>query len=478
MDVNPAHSGFRDALDLAAIGRRLASRAHALGLAVTRANGSRVPIAIGAVPLVVDDTDIAARAATAARLVRATAKAARWRLAYRRDEVFAALGPAERRLVDATHDRLTRLAVARVDFIGSDPLHALEVNSTIPAMQGYSDIAAAAWLATFAGDDGSLARANGSNSDSLLDALIELHDRERGGSPRSIALLCRRGDAQSTELAWIRDRFAARGFDTSIVHPDMLERDGAWLRVGDERIDLVYRHLFLSRLDENPSPALESALANVDAGTLVLNPPAPHLEMKDTLALLSQSTDDDALADALGLDAGERAAIAAHVPWTRRLSEPAVSIDEVAADPDAFVLKRSWSYGGNEVFVGAARDGAGFRESLARTFPHASTWPALVHAAAADTARGGFVVQRAVPIVRAPQWLCTPDAVRRALVATDYAAYASLGASPAWSGVARAATSEIVNIVRGGAVVPVLRRSVALRVVAGPAAELLRYAVA
>lgn len=442
-----------------ASGRRLASSAHALGLSLTRPDGSVSPIAIGAVPLVVDDADIAARSAIAARLVGATAKAARWRAANDRARIDDALGPTERRLVALTAGRKTSLAVARVDFLGS-PLRALEVNATIPAMQGYSDIAAEAWLRTFAPGRPELVAANGSNTDALLDALLELHERERAGIPDAIALLCRPGDAQSTELESIRRRFVQRGHDARIVHPGELHREGEWLYGAGMRFGLVYRHLFLSRLDDSPSAALEAALANTSRrGTLVLNPPAPHLEMKDTLALLSAAATNDAFSDALALDAAERAAIVASVPWTRRLSRDNQA--EIAAQPDDFVLKRSWSYGGRDVFVGRAYDSAAFRESASRACPGATTWAGLVAAAAADRRGGGFIVQRAVAVTRSHQLLCTPDAVTAAQVTTDYAAYASLGAAPRWGGVARAAASDIVNIVRGGAVVPVIRASIA-----------------
>ncbi|HET7843954.1 MAG TPA: hypothetical protein VFL14_07375 [Xanthomonadales bacterium] len=450
------------------VGRDLAERAARAGLAVTLADGTHAPIPIAAVPIVLDDAEIERRAAIARDLAAATAKAARWRMrGEERDAVLRALGPTERRLVAATWDGPDELAVARVDFMGAQ---ALEVNATIPAMQAYSDIAAAAWIETFAAgraDARELVAANGSNADALLASLLALHRHARGGDPRRVALLCRRRDAQSTELSYLRGRWARTVPGVRIAHPeDVRDGAGGFLVHDGERIDLVYRHLFLSRLDAQASPALEARIAAGPGapGTLVLNRPAPHLEMKSTLATLSRAADDDALAGAVGLDAHERAIVRAHVPLTRMLvrADPAL-VEEVAASQDEFVLKRSWSYGGSEVYVGRAlRDAAAWRR-VQRQFPAVSRWDELVHEAARDHGRGGFLVQRAVERTDMWQFLCTPAAIERTRAVVDYAAFASIGSTPAWGGVSRAAASDVVNIVGGGAVVPVIRASVAAR---------------
>jgi hypothetical protein len=453
-------------------GPALAERAADAGLVVTQADGTRRSIPVGALPLILDDDEIERRAQLATRLVSATAKAARWRLqGSQRSATLAPLGASERRLVEATAQHPDDLAVARVDFLGHPALHALEVNATIPAMQGYSDIAAEAWLATVAAgraDLPTLLAANGSNASALLQALVELHARHRAGTLATIGLMCRRGDAQLTELRYLRDRFRATGLRAHVVHPDQLQPRGDHLEFDGEPLQLIYRHLFLSRLDASPAPAIESALRRTTRhGTLVLNRPAPHLEMKSTLALLSRAGDDAALAHALGLDDAERDAIRANVPWTRVLREAgadaldAARLAEIAEQPEHFVLKRSWSYGGHDVFVGRAHDSGAFWTRVHASYPEVDRWSDLVGRAARDPRGDGYVVQRAVPRTLDTQWLCTPASAIPAQVVTDYAAFASLGVAPPWQGVSRAACGDIVNIVGGGAIVPVLRRKVA-----------------
>jgi hypothetical protein len=453
-------------------GTGLAERAFEGGLAVTQADGTVRPIPIGAIPVILSDEEVRRRRELAMHLTHATAKAARWRLAGPgRHAVLDALGPAEQRLVRATWDGPSDLAVARVDFLGAPALAALEINATIPAMQGYSDIAAAAWLATFAGDCHdlpALLRANGSNAMALQQALVELYALHRGDELSSVGLLCRRGDAQLTELRYLRDRFSAAGLEVHLVHPDELsEREGRLLYAG-RPLQLLYRLLFLSRLDAGLTSALEAVLSKPRArGTLVLNRPAPHLEMKSTLAWLSTAGESGDVARAMDLTEPEQAAIRASVPWTRSLIEagsPAERDDWIALlkqRPDDFVLKRAWSYGGNDVFVGRARDTAAFWSRVHATYPHVDRWVDLVDLASEDARGGGFVVQRAVARTTSGQVLCTPTRAHTAEVVTDYAAYASIGTSPAWGGVCRAAASDVVNIVGGGAVVPVIRKAVA-----------------
>ncbi|HRQ66128.1 MAG TPA: glutathionylspermidine synthase family protein [Xanthomonadaceae bacterium] len=454
----------------------MAQLAYESGLAITRPDGSTIPIPIGAVPLVVDDRDIESLNRVAVLLTHATLRVARWRMApERRDATLAALSPTERRVIAATWHRDAGLAVARVDFLGSATRQALEVNATIPAMQAYSDIAAAAWLSTHASDIrkvGALLAANGSNSEALLQALLDLYERQRGGSPRTIALLCRRLDAQRTELLYLRERFEAAGFDARLVHPEDLTWDGSrgLLRHRGQALDLVYRHIFLRLLDEAPAPAVEAALMHDRPnGTLVLNPASAHLEMKSTHAFLSQAADDDRLSADIGLTDDERAIVQRHVPWTRMLHSAQLSerelkevVARVSAEPAEFVLKRSWSYGGNEVFVGAAvAEVAGNSGGSPQEYDlSARSWAQRIEQAAGDHRSGGFVVQRRVRSPRSRQLLCTPNHVQSAEVITDYAAFATLGAAPSWTGVARAASGEIVNLARGGVLVPVIRRSV------------------
>ena len=83
--------------------------------------------------------------------------------------------------------------------------------------------------------------------------------------------------------------------------------------------------------------------------------------------------------------------------------------------------------------------------------------------AAVDPTGGGFVVQEVVETRPEEHLLCESHGLTPLRMHVDYSAYASVGLArqPAWGGVCRGSTSEIVNIVGGGGVLPLLTSEVA-----------------
>lgn len=468
-------------------GVTLARLAYQRGLAVTAPDGSTRPIPITATPVVLGENELDRRVALSAHLSSAAVKMAHAILAGpSRELLLGALSPLERQLAEKTFARSRTLATTRIDYFiepGGAP-RALEVNATIPAMQGYSDIAAEAFLEVVgrhlglsAAQIASLARQNRSNSLALYQALREGFRKERGGAPQRIALLCRRNDAQLTEQRYLCERFRALGTDADVVHPDQLSLTDDGVLAEGRRYDLVYRHLFVRRLEE---PALASAtvvrelLAEIpNRRAAILNPPASQVEVKTTFALLSQALADTALAEAAGLSGEELSAIARAVPWTRLFRQgPGVGpegerfddlVERVAAEPKRFVLKRSWDYGGRAVFVGLSEHEASFEERVRAAYGRSMGWRELCAHAANDPKGGGFVAQELVPFEAHPHLLCTEQGPAETELYVDFSAYASVGLDrpPAWGGVCRGSVSPIVNIVGGGGVLPLITRKVA-----------------
>jgi hypothetical protein len=136
----------------------------------------------------------------------------------------------------------------------------------------------------------------------------------------------------------------------------------------------------------------------------------------------------------------------------------------VAADPKRFVLKRAWDYGGKAVFLGRSAGTVPYTERVKAAYGDLLGWPELCARAAADPAGGGFVVQEVVDSPPEDHLLCEPTGtVLPASFFVDYSAYASVGLArqPAWGGVCRGSMSEIVNIVGGGGVLPLITSEVA-----------------
>jgi hypothetical protein len=135
----------------------------------------------------------------------------------------------------------------------------------------------------------------------------------------------------------------------------------------------------------------------------------------------------------------------------------------VSSNPARFVLKRAWDYGGKAVFVGVAAGTEGFEQRVRSAYGVDLDWPKLCERAAQDTVGGGFVVQEFVHTSPEKHLVCSEEGVAAADWYVDFSCYASVGlqSAPAWGGVCRGSTSQIVNIVGGGGVLPLLVREVA-----------------
>lgn len=462
--------------DAKRFGQELADTAYARGLAVTnKDDGSTRPIPITATPVLIEADELKRRQGLAAQIASATLKMSNLVLrdAGRRDLVFDGLSPLEKELASATFQGLTTLATTRVDFFAHGGVKALEVNATIPAMQGYSDIAANTFLEvvgrTWGAPDHVIAgwqARNGNNAMALYRALLQGYAKVRPGkTPNTIALLSRRNDAQLTEQKYLCERFREWGADADIVHPDELSGTDA-VTANGKKYDLVYRHLFVRRLEEAGMQGADyvKALLAEENGTraVVLNPPASQVEVKAVFALLSQAIGDSRLVKEARLSEAEVEAIKACVPWTRHFRGDEL-VAKVAAEPDTYVLKRSWDYGGRAVFVGRTRAEPGFAERVKAAYGETLDWAALCTRAAADTVGGGFVVQEVVDIHPEEHVLCTGPAQIPTQLFVDFSAYASVGLpeQPRWGGVCRGSISHIVNIVGGGGVLPLITTDVA-----------------
>jgi hypothetical protein len=481
----------------------MARTAYARGLAVTSPDGTTRAIPITASPVVVSRAEIRRRAALSAQLASAASQMARFVLGSPDRNLLAqALSPLERRIAERTYGAARRLATVRVDYFlpRNDPSpRALEINATIPAMQGYSDIAAESWIETVAARAGlsdaqvrRLLDLNGSNACALHQALLRAFALERGGVPRRIALLCRRHDAQITELRYLEAKFRQLGSEAEVVFPDELSGDSA-VEARGKAYDLVYRHLFVRRLEENPCPYVEQLFLEIPGRRAVLmNPPASQIEVKTTFALLSRSAQEPTLAAEAGLSSAQLEAVRQSVPWTRHFRRgPATDpsgrqiadlVTWVADRPERFVLKRAWDYGGKAVFIGASAEEPGFGERTRAALGAELGWAQLCRRAAEDNLGGGFVVQELVSTAAERHLICTESGVASAQLHVDFSAYASVGVDPApdWGGVCRGSPSQIVNIVGGGGVLPLITSEVAeelLSALRGAASEKRRDAL-
>lgn len=472
---------------LAEVAARFARRAAEDGLYVLRAGGepaegaastptrpARVPIPPLLTPVLPDG-----EAPGAARdLLEAVLLVARAILSGRHAEPAAMLAgftPLERDCIRDGWRDAERVASARVDFLreAGGALAALELNTTIPAMQGYSDIVSRAFVTEVAPALGSPPAAVRealdrlpSNVDELRRSLLA-HAAETGsGRPGRVALLARRYDAQTGELTWIAARFRDAGLDPVIVSPDDFFEKGPY--------DLVYRHLFARRVEAgHPIEAVFRAPRRFG----MWNPVNGHLEVKGMLALVSTAAADPSAAAALGLPDDLLARLRGVVPWSRILRAGSTTGPDGEAIPDlvawsaanagALVLKRSWEYGGRGVFLAEDFRERAIAERLSALVGRPiEDWGSLVRFAAADTTDCWIVQRRIRPARRRHLRAAASGPVWEELI-TDVSAFAGHGASFAPTGqTARASASPVVNIVSGGGMAPIVPRGILERLLA------------
>ncbi len=438
--------GFEPA-ELTALATEAARSAWERGLTVLRPGGAVVPIPLIAQPAIFSREAFGALAAEARVILSGAVKLAKALLAHgdARDRE-ALLGPFEGLEAEAM-SRLFDTApspamMARVDFLPSaegGPPRALELNATIPAMSGYADLAAHAFIRAAARSRGlpprraeELVALCGSNVEKLRAALVRWYEARGGTRARpSIALVARPGDAQIGELRHMAAHFRRMGHEAENLTPE---------ECVPERWDVLYRHVWA----HNTPPGSPFARALLAPERFALaNPVNGLLEAKALFARLSECAEDGDLTRLAGLGPEELAA-ARRLPLTRRLD--AALAPRLLAERERWVLKRSWDYGGKSVRLGFTSDEAGWRRA--------------VEEALTDERAGGWVAQERVVSQPSMATRVTPEGTSAAPLYRDVSTYAGLGAGSPDGCVVRAASSPIVNVLGGGGLAAVLPEEV------------------
>lgn len=451
---------------LATLGRQMTERARQLGLAVFR-DGAAVDIGSTLTPEIVSASKRAQTGQDAALVLDGVMKTARHLLrngakSPLTDRLFAHFNALEKHGLER-FEPAEDVTLARVDwFVDASGRHfALELNSTIPAMPGYSDAAAIAWIETLGAHAGlsprrvaELVALNDSNAEQLRRSLLA-HSKSSAKHP-SIALLHRPGDSQIFELEALRRHFIAQGNDAWLGAPDDVALEDGVVVVGGRKPDILYRHIFARRMP--PDSAL-AAIARGEGTPALQNPINGHLEVKGLLAELSRHV-QEGNARLVGLSDDSQEALARVLPWTRLLSAdrclaPDGShvnlVELITSTPDGFVLKRSWDYGGKSVLIG--------RDVVLAEGP--AGWEEKVRFALAD-APGSWVVQRYVDSPKRRHLVLGADGPEWENVYVDASTYTATGTRDVPDGgVARFARSGVVNIAGGGGVAPLIHEEVA-----------------
>jgi hypothetical protein len=220
----------------------------------------------------------------------------------------------------------------------------------------------------------------------LLRTLVECY-REAGGRAEhpTIAIVDYDDVPTRSEHHLFRDFFATSGYPAFVCDPRDLTYDKGALRHEGRTIDVVYKRLLVNEFIEKAEQLQPLLAAARERAVTLVNPfRCKPTHKKAIFAVLT----DESLADMFTEE--QRAAIAAHVPWTRRVVEGRTTRQGKPIDLPRFiarhraelVLKPNDEYGGKGVFIGAEMSDADWRTALA------------------EALRSSYVVQDRVEVAR------------------------------------------------------------------------------
>ncbi|HVF55461.1 MAG TPA: hypothetical protein VM934_04875 [Pyrinomonadaceae bacterium] len=204
----------------------------------------------------------------------------------------------------------------------------------------------------------------------MLETLLSAHREFLGRTPErapTIAIVDFKGLPTQKEFELFKEYFESQGHPSKVCAPEELEFSSGRLRSGDFEIDIVYKRLLVNEY----LPVMKESPALLDAyrarAVCMVNSFRSKLIHKK--ALFAVLTDERY---ARLFDAQERAAIARHVPWTRkvrvgkteRLGETVDLLEFIAANRDRLVLKPNDDYGGHGIYIGWNNDEIAWEEAL------------------------------------------------------------------------------------------------------------------
>ena len=276
----------------------------------------------------------------------------------------------------------------------------------------------------------------------MLAALLESY-REWGGreNPPTIAIVDWRNVPTWTEFELLRDAFMASGVPTFVCDPrDVTFEDGA-LFCGGERIDILYRRVLMNDILARPDEC--EALVAAYSAKAVCMANTFRCKLAHKKAFFAVLTDER---NARLFSESDRAAIAAHIPWTRVVADEETTKDGtrtalltlVERNRDTLVLKPNDEYGGTGVTLGW------------ETTP--GEWTAALDAALADP-KGAWIVQERIPVRREvfPMFDGAGDVTMRDML-VDFAPYLFRGRMAGY--LTRLSGTGLANVTSGGGQVP------------------------
>jgi len=349
--------------------------------------------------------------------------------------------PEERELVQVDAGYARSAPTARLDsFLTTSRYQFVELNAETPAGAAYAETLAETFL-EMPITKRLMQRFRLTRFESrarLLETLVGCY-LEGGGTAAkpSIAVVDYDEVPTRTEHHLYRDFFERNGHHAVVCDPRQLTYEGGRLRYEGAAIDIVYKRLLVNEMLERKEQLQPLIRAVRDRAVTLVNPfRCKPLHKKAIFAVLTESAlqglfDDD-----------ERAAIRAHVPWTRRVAAGTVTRDGGEVDLPEFVrrnrehlvMKPNDEYGGKGVFIGWEMSDAEWDEALAVAL------------------RTDYVVQEKVELSRRVFPELGPEGIRFRDLVVDLDPYLFAGEVEGF--LTRLSGTSLANVTSGGGQVP------------------------
>jgi hypothetical protein len=353
------------------------------------------------------------------------------------------LTPAERELVAVDPGYACSSPTARLDsFLTPSAYQFVELNAESPAGIAYSEMLEEVFLELPVMEKlqqrWTLRRFQARKR--LLDTLLACY-REAGGRQEhpTIAIVDYEDVPTRTEHHLFREFFADSGHPALVCDPRDLTYEKGALRYEGRTIDIVYKRLLVNELIERAEKLQPLLGAARDRAVTVVNPfRCKPIHKKAIFAVLTDESLQGLFTEA------QRAAITAHVPWTRRVREGKDTRDGRAVDLPLYirdnrehlVLKPNDEYGGKGVFIGWESTDTEWERALA------------------DALRSSYVVQEKVLLQRHSFPELVPDAAEVSFkdVVVDLNPFLFQGEVEGF--LTRLSSSSLANVTSGGGQVP------------------------
>jgi hypothetical protein len=204
----------------------------------------------------------------------------------------------------------------------------------------------------------------------VMHALLAAYRSWRGRRQApSIVILDWREVPTYSEFVITAEYLRSQGLDCIIADPRDVEYREGKLYADGTHVDLIYKRVLITELVQRGGMDHPVIRAVRDRAACMVNPfRCKLLHKKASLAVLSDERNADMFAG------DERAAIAAHIPWTRVVEHRHTTlhgreidlVEHVAQQRDEFVLKPNDEYGGTGIVLGWTVGDAEWQAALRR----------------------------------------------------------------------------------------------------------------